>query len=64
MYFDSNIKLLRKRRKLTQDEVALRLRMKRSTLSGYENRVAQPGLDMLLLFSEYYKIAIIKSVNF
>jgi len=58
MYFDSNIKLLRKRKKLTQDEVAALLQMKRSTLSGYENRVGQPGLDILLLFSEYYKIAI------
>lgn len=58
MYFDSNIKLLRKRKKLTQDEVATKLQMKRSTLSGYENRVAQPGLDMLLLFSAYYNIAI------
>jgi len=58
MYFDSNIKLLRKRKKLTQDEVAVQLQMKRSTLSGYENRVAQPGLDILLLFSTYYNIAI------
>jgi len=58
MYFDSNIKLLRKRLKLTQDEVAAQLRMKRSTLSGYENRVAQPGLDVLLHFSDYYRIAI------
>jgi transcriptional regulator with XRE-family HTH domain len=58
MYFDSNIKLLRKRRKLTQDEVAEQLGMKRSTLSGYENRVAQPGLDVLVLFSSYYKISV------
>ena len=58
MYFDSNIKLLRKRRKLTQDEVAEQLGMKRSTLSGYENRVAQPGLDVLLLFSSYYKTSV------
>ncbi|MDF1574435.1 MAG: LexA family transcriptional regulator [Bacteroidales bacterium] len=58
MYFDSNIKLLRKRKNLTQDEVAVKLRMKRSTLSGYENRVAQPGLEILLLFSNYYHIAI------
>lgn len=58
MNFDSNIKLLRKRKKLTQDEVAAKLQMKRSTLSGYENRVAQPGLDILLLFSAYYNIAI------
>ena len=58
MYFDSNIKLLRKRRNLTQDEVAEQLSIKRSTLSGYENRVAQPGLDVLLLFSSYYKISV------
>jgi len=58
MNFDSNIKLLRKRKKRTQDEVAAELQMKRSTLSGYENRVAQPGLDVLLLFSDYYNIAI------
>lgn len=58
MYFDANIKLLRKRKKRTQDEVAEVLRMKRSTLSGYENRVAQPGLEVLLQFSEYYHIAV------
>jgi len=58
MYFDSNIKLLRKRKNLTQDEVAEKLEMKRSTLSGYENRVAQPGLDMLLVFSDFYNISI------
>ena len=58
MYFDTNIKLLRKRKKRTQDEVAEALHMKRSTLSGYENRVAQPGLEVLLQFSEYYHIAV------
>jgi len=58
MYFDSNIKLLRKRKKRTQDEVAEQLGMKRSTLSGYENKVAQPGLEILLLFSNYYRIAL------
>jgi transcriptional regulator with XRE-family HTH domain len=58
MYFDTNIKLLRKRIKRTQDEVADALQMKRSTLSGYENRVSQPGMDVLLQFSNYYKVAI------
>ena len=58
MYFDANIKLLRKRRGRTQDEVAEKLGMKRSTLSGYENQVAQPGLDVLLLFSDYYQVAV------
>ena len=58
IYFDSNIKLLRRRKNRTQDEVAKQLQMKRSTLSGYENRVAQPGLEALLVFSNYYHIAV------
>ena len=39
MYFSSNIKFLRKRKSRTQDEVATALKLKRSTLSGYENSV-------------------------
>ncbi len=58
MYFSINIKHLRKRRKRTQDEVAFALKMKRSTLSGYENEVAKPGVEILLAFSNYYKISV------
>jgi transcriptional regulator with XRE-family HTH domain len=58
MHFSQNIKFLRKRKKRTQDEVANALSMKRSTLSGYENNVAQPGLEALMAFSKYYKVAI------
>jgi transcriptional regulator with XRE-family HTH domain len=58
MFFSSNIKFLRKRRGLTQDDVASSLEMKRSTLSGYENKVAQPGMEALISFSNYYRIAI------
>jgi transcriptional regulator with XRE-family HTH domain len=58
MHFNTNIKLLRKRRGRTQDEVANFLGMKRSTLSGYENGVAQPGIEALVAFSEYLNIAI------
>ena len=58
MYFSSNIKFLRKRAGRTQDDVAVALGMKRSTLSGYENTVAQPGLEALINFSKYYNVAI------
>jgi len=57
-FFASNIKLLRKRRGRTQDDVAFFLNMKRPTLSGYENAFAQPGLDALVAFSKYYNISI------
>jgi len=58
MYFASNIKFLRKRRGRTQDEVASALQMKRSTLSGYENGVAQPGIETLVAFSGYFNISL------
>lgn len=58
MYFSTNIKLLRKRRGRTQDEVANYLKMKRSTLSGYENKVALPSIENLIAFSGYFNIAI------
>jgi len=58
MYFTSNIKILRKRKGRTQDEVAFALNLKRSTLSGYENGVAQPGIDVLISFSGYFNVSI------
>lgn len=58
MFFSSNIKFLRKRRGRTQDDVASALEMKRSTLSGYENNIAQPGFEALIAFSKYYNVAI------
>ena len=58
MHFAKNIKFLRKRKGRTQDDVASALGLKRSTLSGYENSVAEPGIELLVLFSKYFNIAI------
>jgi len=58
MHFAPNIKFLRKRRGRTQDDVAVALNLKRSTLSGYENGVAQPGIEVLVSFSRYYNMSI------
>ncbi len=57
-YFSQNIKLLRKRKGRTQDELASTLGMYRSTLSGYENEVAKPSIEILSTFSEYFNVAI------
>ena len=57
-YFGPNIKLLRKRRGRTQEDLAFSLNMKRPTLSGYENGVAQPGLDTLVAFSRFFNVSI------
>lgn len=58
MFFSSNIKFMRRRRGLTQDDVADALDMKRSTLSGYENNIAQPGFEALITLSKYFNVAI------
>jgi len=50
--------LLRKRRGRTQDDVATALDMKRPTLSGYENGVAEPGIEVLMAFSGYFNISV------
>ncbi len=57
MYLKSNIKLLRKRKGRTQEEVSNFLKMKRSTYSGYENGVAEPGIEILVKLAEYYGVA-------
>lgn len=56
--FSSNIKLLRKRKRSTQEDVSHALQMKRSTLSGYENEVAQPNMTALVAFSEFYNVSV------
>ena len=58
MFLSSNIKFLRKRMERTQDDVASSLDLKRSTLSGYENGIAQPAIEAMVSFSNYFKIAI------
>ena len=58
MQIGNNLKLLRKRKKQSQEEVAQALSLTRSTYSGYENGVAQPNLENLISFSDFYKVPI------
>ncbi len=62
-YFSNNIKFLRRRRGITQDEIARHLGMKRPTLSGYENEVSQPTIAALIAFSKFYNVAIDTLLN-
>ena len=58
MNIGTNLKLLRKRVKRSQEEVAQELGLTRSSYSGYENGVAQPGIDLLVTLCDYYLIPI------
>ena len=57
-FFANNIKLLRKRKHLSQDAVAKELNLTRSSLSGYENFTAQAPYDVLVKLSDFYNISI------
>ncbi len=56
MKIGQNIKLLRKRLGKSQEEVATVFSLTRSSYSGYENGVADPGIDTLIQVSDYFKI--------
>ncbi len=56
MVLGNNLKLLRKQKKKSQEEVAGDLGLTRSSYSGYENGIAEPGLDTLVALGNYYSI--------
>jgi transcriptional regulator with XRE-family HTH domain len=58
IFFASNIKLLRKKRGRTQDDVAVAINIKRPTLSGYENSGVFPSIESLIALSNYFKVSI------
>ncbi|CAN5917752.1 hypothetical protein BH24BAC1_BH24BAC1_26580 [soil metagenome] len=58
MFLKTNLVLLRKRKKRTQEEVAFALGLNRSTLNGYEHGVGQPNVERLIALAEYYRVSI------
>jgi transcriptional regulator with XRE-family HTH domain len=58
MFTAQNLKLLRKIRGLSQEEVSSILSIKRTTLSGYENGSAEPNFENLVKIAEFYGIPI------
>ena len=63
MYFAKNIKLLRSRKKASQEEAAQALQIPRSTYSGYENELAEPALSTLIKIAGFYNISLDKLVK-
>jgi transcriptional regulator with XRE-family HTH domain len=57
-HFGQNIKLLRKRKRLSQEDVALHLELSRSTIKNYENSTASPKIENLITFSDFFNISI------
>ena len=58
MFIGDNLKMLRKRAGKSQEDIANELGFNRSTYSGYENGVAQPNIENLIIFSQFYSLTI------
>lgn len=58
IFLASNIKLLRKRKKRTQDDVAVAISLKRASYCGIELGNALPGLESLISLSNYFGVAV------
>jgi transcriptional regulator with XRE-family HTH domain len=51
-----NIAFLRKQRQLSQQALSDRLNIPRSTLSGYEQSYAEPDIDTIIHFSQFFDV--------
>ena len=59
MYFVSeNIKYLRAKKKLSQNQLAVQLRLTRNQINSYENGNAQPSIEVLQKLAAYFEVNI------
>jgi len=58
MHLSTNLKILRKKTRLTQDEAAEAIGISRTKLNAYENAHSEPTIDGLMSLSQFYKVNI------
>lgn len=59
IYLNRNIKCLRKKLQLSQEELALRVGLNRGNIASYENGTAEPKICNLLKFSTLFGVSIV-----
>lgn len=63
MYLNRNIRALRKRLNLSQEELALRIGLNRGNIASYENGTAEPKICNLLKLSHIFGVSVIDLAN-
>jgi transcriptional regulator with XRE-family HTH domain len=56
--FSSNLKFLRRQKRMTQAETAAALGIKRTTLANYETAVSSPDFEKLLRIASYFETTV------
>ena len=57
-YLSTNLQKLRKHHGLSQEQAAEKLGIKRPRYSGWEGRMSEPSIDMLLSCCALYRIGV------
>lgn len=63
MYLNQNIRALRKKLNLSQEELALRVGLNRGNIASYENGTAEPKICNLLKLSQIFGVSVIDLAN-
>lgn len=58
MSFASKLRILRNENKMTQEEVAARLNLARSTIAGYETKDRQPSHEKLTAIADFFHVTV------
>lgn len=58
--FNENLKTLRKTKGLSQEELAIRLKVVRQTISKWEKGLSVPDADMLIRIAEIFEVSVSK----
>ncbi|MEG0227498.1 MAG: helix-turn-helix transcriptional regulator, partial [Lachnospiraceae bacterium] len=58
MNFASVLKDLREAKHITQEDLALYLKVSRPTIAGYETKSRQPDFEKLLKMSKYFNVSV------
>lgn len=63
MYLNQNIRALRKKLNLSQEELAMRVGLNRGNIASYENGTAEPKICNLLKLSQIFGVSVIDLAN-
>lgn len=58
-YLATNLRFLRKRRKLSQEELAIHIGLNRGNIASYENGSAEPRISNLLRLATFFGVSLI-----
>ncbi|MDP2385648.1 MAG: LexA family transcriptional regulator [Bacteroidota bacterium] len=56
MFLSNNLKVLRKRKGLTQDEAAEAMKISRTKVNAYENEHSEPTIESLVMLAAFYNL--------